>query len=104
LAGGAKTGGAGMKEGLSIAGGMGGAWATRTHGATTGELVGGGLGVSTLRDVAGAGVGWLGLVVLCRMSISCCKALEWLSLKGARGKFGEGKWSAWMILAMLALM
>jgi len=62
------------------------------------------LGVTTLRDVAGAKVGWLGLVAPCRISISCCRALEWLSLKGARGKFGEGKWRAWMILAMLALM
>ncbi len=36
-----------------------------------GEAVASGAGASTLRDVAWAKVGWLGLVVPCKMSISC---------------------------------
>jgi len=61
-----------MKEGLSFTWGeMGGAGVRGIEGAKMGEAVASGAGASTLRDVAGAGVGWLGLVVLCKMSISC---------------------------------
>jgi len=49
----------------------GGTGVSGIDGATMGEEVASRAGASTLRDVAGARVGWLGLVVPCRMSISC---------------------------------
>jgi len=69
---GSKTGGVGTKGVLSSAWGeMRGAGVIGIEGATTREEVVSRVGASTLRDGAGAGAGWLGLVVPCRMSISC---------------------------------
>jgi len=54
----------GVTKGISSTweerGGVGG---SEGHGGATGEVVRSGVGTSTLRDVAGAGVGWFGLVV-----------------------------------------
>jgi len=83
---------------------MGGAGVRGIEGTTTSEEVASGAGASTLGDVAGARVGWLGLVVPRRMSISCCSDWDWLSLNGARGELGKGKWRAWRMSARPALV
>jgi len=56
-----ETGGA---RGLSSTWGeTGSSGGSRAHGGATGEAVTSGVVTSILRDVAGAGVGWFGLVV-----------------------------------------
>jgi len=52
----------------------------------------------------GALVGWLGLVVPWRTSISVLSASTWLSVNGASGEFGDGFCHAWTMSAMPALM
>ncbi len=81
-----------------------GAGVARTDGSATGEAGLKGVFSATLRDAAGAIVSWLGLVVPCKMRISNWRDLEWLLLRGAKGKFGKGNWRAWMMSAMPALM
>ncbi len=73
---------------------LAGAGVAGMDGSTTLEAGLNGVLSFTLRDAAGAIVSWLGLVVPCKMSISSWRALDWLSLRGASGKFGEGKWRA----------
>ena len=67
-----------------------------------GDLTGG--WHTTLSDGAGAIVGWLGLVVPCKMSIRSWSTLVWLSLNGARGELGKGCWRACTMLVILAMM
>jgi len=72
---------------------LAGAGVAGMEGATTLEAGLCGVLSPTLRDAAGNVVGWLGLVVPFK-SISNWRAFDWLSLRGASGKFGEGKWRA----------
>jgi len=81
----AKAGVAGSETGVEGAG---------SGGATMVAMGLCGVIASTLRDAAGGIAGWLGLAVPCKMSMSNWRALNWLSLKDANGKFGEGCCSA----------
>jgi len=64
----------------------------------------GGVLAATLRDGEGSGASWMGETVPCKMVINSCRALVWLSLRGAKGEFGDGCCRAWAMSAMPALM
>jgi len=66
--------------------------------ATRGDLA------ATLRGGEGSSVSWRGETVPCKMVINSCRALVWLSLRGAKGEFGDGYCSAWAMSAIPAMM
>jgi len=59
---------------------------------------------ATLRGGEGSGASWMGETVPCKMVINSCRALVWLSLRGAKGEFRDGCCRAWAMSAMPALM
>jgi len=54
--------------------------------------------------INGALDGWVGLLALCKMSIRVLRARAWLSVRGARGEFGDGFCRAWRMSAIPAWM
>jgi len=54
--------------------------------------------------IKGASDGWVGLLVPCKMSINVLRARVWLSVRGARGKFGDRFCRAWRMSAIPAWM
>jgi len=54
--------------------------------------------------IKGASDAWVGLLAPCKMSISVLRARAWLSVRGAKGEFGDGFCRAWRMSAIPAWM